>query len=497
VSVVFSVSAPADVTGIAVLCSAARTALSVRTAEGEGAGLVVRYLAEDAARRLGGGVENAVLSLEAEFRGTEYVVTIHDLGEPVTGPPEGVLALLEAGVLTSAEARVDGTSNVSEVRFALPEHNRIVDTEGVTIVDEDAETTDEPVTVRRLVREDAAALTRAIYRCYGWSYPNPNLYYPERIAASLDAGERLGWVAVTDDGEVAAHWGAVFASPTVVETGNTVTDPRFRGRGLAKTLGERLLDELLELGVAGRLREPVLTHPATQKIAVQEGATVVGAYINMAHPIQQVGITDGLQPTRSSLSVAYGALTPLSPATMHVPAPYERFVARALDAAQWPRAVLGASRDAGVAHRTVLSTSYNADNRSGTVEVAVAGHDLTDEVQAVIGQMQRSGAEYVQVRLPLNQPGLATFGAGLPELGLSYAAVVPAFRPTPDSPGDVLITQWIADLDVDPESWVFANDQIRDLVLDIVEQARDVGSRGRTRQRRAAQRAQLFAALET
>lgn len=485
----------ADDAGAAVLAAGVRTAMTSAGGEGEGAGLAVRQLAGDARRRLRGGEEDDTLRLEGEVRGTQFVVTLHDFGEPVSGPPDGVLALLEAGVLTAAEARTDGAGNISELRLALPSHNRMLDTDDVEVIPEDAERSNAQVEIREVTPADAAALTRAFYRCYGWSYPNPTLYYPDRIAASLESGERIGFVAVTDSGEVAAHWGAVFLSPTVVETGATITDPRFRGRGLAKTLGERLLERLHDLGVTGRLREPVMTHPATQKIAIGEGATIIGAYINMTHPIQQVGITDGVEAQRGSLSVAYGALQTWTPATMWIPGPYEPMVRRVLEASDWPRDLGPVRRDPDLPEHSVLATSFNSDNRFGLVDVAVAGADLVDQVHTALGQMQRSGAEYVQVRLPANQPALATVAAGLPELGLGYAAVIPAFRPTADDPGDILVTQWVADLDVDPSAWVFANDDVRDLVLDIVTQIRDAGSRGSTRQRRAAQRAQLYAAI--
>jgi hypothetical protein len=88
-------------------------------------------------------------------------------------------------------------------------------------------------------------------------------------------------------------------------------------------------------------------------------------------------------------------------------------------------------------------------------------------------------------------------GAGLVELGLGYASLIPAFRePVGTDAGDVLVTQWIAELDVDTAEFVFATDAVRDLVLAVVQQAREAGSRGVNRQRRAAHRAQLFAALE-
>jgi hypothetical protein len=238
----------------------------------------------------------------------------------------------------------------------------------------------------------------------------------------------------------------------------------------------------------------VLTHPATQQIALQEGATIVGAYLNMTHPMQQVGITDGLQDARGSLSVAYSALQPLQPATMWIPGPYEPMARMVLAAGAWPRDLGSAGREPDYPERGVLSTAFDSDNRLGIVDVAVVGHDLVNEIAGALQQMRRAGAEYVQVRLPANQSALVTVGAGLVELGLGYGALIPGFRAATDG-GDVLVTQWIADIDVDASSFAFANDAVRDLVLAVVEQAREAGSRGADRQRRAARRAQLFAAL--
>ena len=142
-----------------------------------------------------------------------------------------------------------------------------------------------------------------------------------------------------------------------------------------------------------------------------------------------------------------------------------------------------------------MSTSFNSDNRFGIVDIEVVGLDLVDEITTALHQMQRAGAEYVQVRLPANQPALATVGAGLVELGLAYAALIPGFRPSDDGTGDVLVTQWIEDIDVDTSDFVYATEAVGELVRSVVQQVREAGSRGGIRQRRAARRAQLFAAL--
>ena len=80
---------------------------------------------------------------------------------------------------------------------------------------------------------------------------------------------------------------------------------------------------------------------------------------------------------------------------------------------------------------------------------------------------------------------------------LGYASLIPEFRlPSHDGDaGDILVLQWLADTDVDTSDWVFADESVESLVLGIVEQLREAGDRGLMRQRRAAQRAQLFAPL--
>ena len=493
----FSLTAEANTAGIAVLSAAARTAVASLGVAGEGAGLVMTLLATDATARLSGGEESTELVIKVINEGSELMLSLHDRGLPIVGPPDSVLPLLDHGVMTSISASASGDGNVTQVRFPLPSYHKILDLDGIEHPDTEVELTAEPVTLRILVPEDAVELTRTIYRCYGWSYPNGDFYYPDRVAAMISSGERIGEVAVTQDGRIAAHWGALFLSPSVVETGVTVTDPAFRKRGLAQQVGDRLLERLIAAGIAGRLREPVLTHSATQHIALTEGATMVGAYLHYSQPLMQVGITQGMLTERTSLSVAYTALKPLTSASISIPAPYLPFVQSILEFSQWPRTFADLERMAVISKESQLATRFDASNRMGIVEVTVAGEDLVEAVDSAMEQMRRSGAEYVQVRLPANQPALALVGAGLTELGLGFGTYIPEFRPASQAhAGDILVTQWLADPAVDTGAWVYANDGVEQLMKGVVDQAKEVGGRGMVQRRRAARRAQLFAALD-
>lgn len=486
-------SGPADPFGIATLASAARGAALALGAPAEVAGLAVQVLAEDALARLTVAGTEPTLDLTVDIDGTELVLVLHDRGEPVSGPPARLLALMELGFMTAVDGHVDDGRNTSVVRLGLPAHDRMVSGDGVEVLDDEVALSDAPVTIRRLVPSDGPALSRCIYRCYGWTYPGVNLYYPDRTAASIESGRRIGEVAVTDDGEVAAHWGAVFVADGVVETGGTVTDPRFRRRGIANELGERLLARLHEDGVRGRMREPVLTHSATQKIALSEGARLVGVYLHAMVPIQQVGITDGLLETRASLTVMYSPLVPMEPATVWVPAPYEPIVRRLLAPSGWPREIGEVRGQVDVPEFSVIGSSYEALNRSGLVEVFTAGDDLVDAVDIALGELKAAGADVVQVRLPALQPGIASLGAGMPALGLSFAVFLPDFGQF----GDALVLQWLRNPVVDTSGFVYASDHVREITDLVVAQALEVGEEGDRLRRRQARRQRLFAALPT
>ena len=484
-----SATAPGTAEGISVLVGAARAAAVAHGAIDDVAGLAVRVMAEAALGRRPLAGHDA-LSLSITLAGTELVLALRDQGEPVSSPPVTMLRMVDLGFLDTADARTDGTGNVTEARLPLPSHTVMLDDTDLEVLDDETPLSDAPVVMRPLEADDAAALTRCIYRCYGWTYPNTDLYFPDRLAASILSGQRVGEVAVDPSGEVAAHWGAVFVADGVVETGATVTDPRFRRRGLANDLGERLLERLVAMGVRGRMREPVLTHPATQQIALREGAHPVGVYLHASPPLQQVGITDGMLAERISVSVFFSPLAEMPAAEVHIPATFEPLVRRILEPAGWPVSI-AAARTNDAPERSVLRASYTAEHRTGGLVVEIVGTDLADAVDDALTGLRSAGAEMATVQLPAAQPALAVCGAGLSALGLGFAT----FLPDMGSYGPALTLQWLADPDIDMSAWVFADERVESLIRAIAEQARDLGDDIVRRRRRQARRLRLFAAL--
>jgi hypothetical protein len=307
----------------------------------------------------------------------------------------------------------------------------------------------------------------------------------------VESGKRIGEVAVDTDGEVVAHWGAKFVTDGVVETGAALTDPRYRRRGIANAIGDRLLARLPALGVTGRLREPVLTHSATQLIALREGAHVAGVFLHAVTPMHQVGITEGTVTSRTSINVMYSPLTPLDPATIWVPREFEPIVRHVLGPTDWQRTVGETRGNVDVPGATVSSSSFEHEIGVGLVDVEAIGADLVDVVDGILVDLQRAGAKVIRVSLPVADRAVATVGSGLAALGLSFAALIPRFGQR----GDVLVLQWLADPVTDESTWQFASDHVRETARLIVDQAAAVIDAAHTARRRQARRQRLFAAL--
>ena len=488
-----NVTAPADSEGVAVLADVARTAAARHAGGAEVAALLVRLLGDDAVRRSSVDRARATVSLAVDVDGTELVLSVRDAGEPVIGPPAEVLALVDVGLASGADGGADGTGNAVIARVPLPAHSRVVEAGDLEVLTEDAPLTDAPVTVRALTAEDAPALTRCVYRTYGWSYPYAEMYYPDRLAAAITEGTRHGGIAVDGDGEVVTHCGWVEVTEGVVMIGGGVTDPRYRRRGLLDQVLAGFGGYMAQNETVAMLSEPVLTHIVTQRMALRMGGDLVGIYLNVRGPIQQVDFTDGLLDRRSSLLATHHAIAPMEPTTWWIPAAYEPLVRHVHAATEWPRefgTVRGVA-DAPVA--SVVTSSYDSLNQIGAIRVPTVGLDLVEAIDAALGQLQRAGAEMVRVYLPATQSALATVGAGLGALRLGFSAIIPRYGAI----GDALILQWVRDPEIDDSEWAYADERVEFFARLVMAQARELGDAATRERRRQARRQQLLAALPT
>ncbi len=134
------------------------------------------------------------------------------------------------------------------------------------------------IEIRPFKDSDAIKIARTIYRAYGYSYPNEDLYYPERITAQNRSGKLVSVVCHDKRrDEIVGHYALERPSlGSVAESGQAVVSPGYRGFHLMNKMRVLLEKKAFELHLEGIMSQPVTTHVFSQKVNVGFGSFPCG-----------------------------------------------------------------------------------------------------------------------------------------------------------------------------------------------------------------------------
>jgi anti-sigma regulatory factor (Ser/Thr protein kinase) len=354
--------------------------------------------------------------------------------------------------------------------------------------------------IRLLRPEEAIQVAQCIYRAWGYSYPNDDLYYPDRIAHLNATGELVSIVAVDEAGEVVGHY--ALERPDlgpIAETGQAVVSPAHRGRKLLERMRTFLEEEAGRLGLVGVYGQPVTSHTFSQRVEEDYQAHVCG--VSLGHSPRSVtfkGIRSEPLAQRESLLLYFKYLGAAPPAVVHAPqrhrALLERLYGNLRAPAEFreesgppPPPNLGGSPASppqapnaggspvagttgsppglgGAARRELggggaVSTALAGGGASGEVVVSMlhgwgagvirvrrVGSDTAAEVRRARQDLcETAAAEVVYLELPLAQRGTPALCEAAEGDGFFFSGLGPRFAPD----GDALRLQYLnCDLDV-------------------------------------------------
>ncbi|UBM61087.1 ATP-binding protein [Candidatus Sulfidibacterium hydrothermale] len=152
--------------------------------------------------------------------------------------------------------------------FELPQKDIITLLEGKKEKKEEPVASLKDIEIRTFQDGDAIKISRAIYRAYGYTYPNEDMYYPEKIAAQNKNGTLISVVCYDKKRqEVAGHYALERPSlGPVAESGQAVVSPAYRGFHLMAKMRTLLEKKARELQLEGIMSQPVTTHVFSQKV---------------------------------------------------------------------------------------------------------------------------------------------------------------------------------------------------------------------------------------
>jgi anti-sigma regulatory factor (Ser/Thr protein kinase) len=281
-------------------------------------------------------------------------------------------------------------------------------------------------TVRRMRPDEAVQVSQLMYRAYGNTYFNPDVYYPQRVAAHDANGTVVSFVAATRDGYVAGHSALELNQPgPVAESGQAVVDPAHRGRGLLGRMKAALLEEAVRRDLAGWYADAVAVHTLTQKSNADHGGCPSCADLGISPKTEQFRGLAAVQPQRVSCLLYFHWLKGSAPRRLYVPARHRQIVAEIYAMLECP---VSFGEPASPAGHGTLALRIDPGAATAFARAEKLGIDTVQSVRhAKREAVERSLCQAVFVELPVEDPAAACVVEGLEKYGFAFAGVAPHF----------------------------------------------------------------------
>jgi len=285
-------------------------------------------------------------------------------------------------------------------------------------------------TVRRMQPSEAVQVSQLMYRTYGGTYFNPDVYYPERVAAHNANGSVISFVAVAEDGYVAGHIALELNQPgRVAESGQAAVDPAHRGRGLLERMKELSLEVATQRNLIGWYADAVAVHELTQKSNVNHGGKLTGVELGISPKTEKFS-GFGEQSQRVTCLLYFHWLKPPAERRVCLPLRHRDLVESIYRRLECPVKFTEGAPPTG--HGTL---AVKADTGAGTAFIRAdkLGADTVHAIRHAKRELvERSHAQVVFVDLPVDDPGTADVVEALAAYGFGFAGIAPHFSPRGD-----------------------------------------------------------------
>ena len=306
----------------------------------------------------------------------------------------------------------------------------------------------EEITIGMLGTGEIHELVRLVYKCYGYTYANEFMYYPEQIEARLKSGVMLSAAAYNSRKEIIGHVGFIFSRPgaRVAESGEAVVDPRYRGRGIFQMMKNHLTAYVASMNVAGIYGEAVTVHPYSQKGSIELGARETGFLLGYSPgSVSFHNISENERPRRQSVAMMFTPVSGSGHETVYVPGVYKDLIGGIYERIGFDRELSVEDEGTGIRGRqngrTTLSIRH--DHNQALIQIDRVGRMTLREIQFQLKHLTLERFDCIYVDLPLRQRGAGCVASAIRRLGFFFGCVIPEYRD-----GDVLRLQYLNNVEI-------------------------------------------------
>jgi anti-sigma regulatory factor (Ser/Thr protein kinase)/GNAT superfamily N-acetyltransferase len=351
-----------------------------------------------------------------------------------------------------------------EAYISEEEKNRTVPQEAVS--------KDISIKIRLMEPDDSIGLARCVYRCYGYTYANGDVYFPERVRELLESGLLISHIVLGADDEIIGHIAIRKEYPDAVigERGQAVVDPRYRGHGLLKKMVSSSIAHARELGMYGTYSEGVTVHTFSQQAAISMGAHETGVLLGFTPATMSFKkIEERERQQRQAAILLYTRVNDEPQRDVYPPFHHQAIIRRIYESNDFRRNIISAldlKKATDVPPSSQVDVKVQTEASRAFMLIKQYGADLEELVKFRLRELCLRRVDCIYIDLPLSHPATPKFCASLEMAGFFFSGVIPEM-----SEGDVLRLQYLNNVDVDPGTIQIASDFGKEL-LDYVLKAR-------------------------
>lgn len=329
----------------------------------------------------------------------------------------------------------------------------------------------EEISIKMLGSGNVHEIVRLVYRCYGYTYPNEFMYFPEQIESRYRADVMFSCGAFNGGGELVGHLAFILPEPgaRVAESGEAVVDARYRGHGIFPKMKTYLTDYALSRGVIGVYGEAVTVHPYSQKGSLELGSMETGFLLGYSPgTVSFESISENEKPRRQSIALMFTPMRKGDPGHIHIPAKYEEIIKQIYSNIAYEREfIIEQGRVPVAGNANEIRVTLRHDHNQAVLTVNRLSESTAAEIAYHLKQLRLQRVDCIYADIPLGLKGAGALAAQLRELGFFYGYVIPEYFSS-----DVLRLQYLNNVEILKEDIKTASPFGQSL-LDIVFEDRD------------------------
>ncbi len=429
--IVFSLKTPSDLISLRVVQSFISESANICGFE-EDKLILFNLIAEEGfsyvVRLLKSERESSEITIETKIDDKHFIISFLDRGVPF--PKEEELSEMEKIGLNLIKAYskkllwINHGKSGKELRILFSKPQKDI-TQYDIFADDKKQQPSNDISIEILKPEDAYKVSRIIYKTYGYTYPNGDMYYPEFIEAVNKSKYIVSVVAVDKKyNKIVGHYAIEkLDCKDIVELGQTVVDPDYRGKKLAKLMREKLEDMALGLKLKGIFTQPVASHTRTQKVNEEFNSKACGVSFGLVPKEFNYKKMEIKPVTERESCFLYFKPLVFEKKLVYLPNKHMDMLKRIYNHLGFE---LQRPKNLSLSEKSRIDAKYNAAWGFGTINVFEVGSNLALEIKNTFNRLKlTTQAEVVFLNIPLNDAPLDEHIDKIEELGFFFCGVAP------------------------------------------------------------------------